>query len=225
MFSDIAPTYDLLNRILSFGVDRFWRRRAVASLLHGFEEMEDCRFLDLATGTADVALEICRRAEPDACVLGVDFALPMLARGRRKALDRDAALSLIQADGLRLPFLNGAFDGVIVAFGLRNFEHRETGLREMGRVMRPGGRLVVLEFGHPKGLFGFLYAFYSGIFLPFVGRLISAHPTAYGYLPRTAREFPRAARLSEMMREAGFCEVSHLPMTGGVAALHVGVRK
>ncbi len=224
MFSDIAPTYDLLNRALSFGVDRLWRRRAVASLLSGFAEPGEGRFLDLATGTADVALEICRRAAPAARVVGADFALPMLARGRRKAAVRTATLALVQADGMRLPFRDGAFDGVIIAFGLRNFERREAGLGEMGRVTRAGGRLVVLEFGHPKGFFGLLYALYSRLLLPLMGRIVSGHPTAYRYLPRTVREFPEAGRLCEMMREAGFREVSHRPMTGGIAALHVGVR-
>lgn len=224
MFSDIAPTYDLLNRVLSFGVDRLWRRRAVASLLSGLGQTGGRRFLDLATGTADVALEIRRRTAPAACVVGADFALPMLARGRRKAAAQNAALALVQADGLRLPFRDAAFDAVIIAFGLRNFESREAGLGEMGRVTRAGGRIVVLEFGHPKGLFGLLYAVYSRVLLPFMGRLVSGHPRAYQYLPRTAREFPEAGRLCEMMREAGFREVSHRPMTGGVAALHVGVR-
>ena len=224
MFSDIAPTYDLLNRTLSFGVDRLWRKRAVASLLRDFEG-EEARFLDLATGTADVALEVCRQVGSGARIVGVDFAYPMLARGKAKAAARSASLSLLQGDGLSLPFRDGAFDGLIIAFGLRNFEDREAGLVEMGRVLKKGGRLVVLEFGHPQGLFGLLYAFYFRVLLPVVGRLVSAHRSAYNYLPSTVYEFPDAERLSAMMREAGFRDVSHRPMTGGIAGLHTGVRE
>lgn len=223
MFSDIAPTYDLLNRVLSFGVDRLWRKRAVASLLSDFKG-EAC-FLDLATGTADVALEVYAQAGRGARIMGVDFAYPMLARGKTKAAARGAPLSLIQGDGLNLPFGDGAFDGVIIAFGLRNFEDREAGLAEMGRVLREGGRLVVLEFGHPKGPFGLLYAFYFRVLLPVVGRLVSAHRSAYNYLPNTVYEFPEAEQLSAMMRDAGFRDVSHRPMTGGIAELHTGVRE
>ena len=223
MFSDIAPTYDLLNRLLSFGVDRLWRKRAVASLLGDFKG-EAC-FLDLATGTADVALEVHRQAGSGARIMGVDFAYPMLARGKVKAKARGAPLSLIQGDGLSLPFSDAAFDGVIIAFGLRNFEDREAGLAEMGRVLKAGGRLVVLEFGHPKGPFGLLYAFYFRVLLPVVGRLVSAHRSAYNYLPNTVYEFPEAEQLSAMMRDAGFREVSHRPMTGGIAELHTGVRE
>ena len=224
MFSDIAPTYDLLNRLLSFGVDRLWRKRAVAILLQGSGEKE-ARFLDLATGTADVALEVHRQAGRGTRIVGVDFAYPMLERGKAKAASNNAPLSLIQADGLSLPFPDAAFDGVVIAFGLRNFEDREAGLAEMGRVLKEGGRLVVLEFGHPQGLFGLLYAFYFRVLLPVVGRLVSAHRSAYNYLPNTVYEFPDAERLSAMMRDAGFREVSHRPMTGGIAELHTGVRE
>ena len=224
MFSDIAPTYDLLNRLLSFGVDRLWRKRAVASLLRDSRDKE-ARFLDLATGTADVALEAHAQAGSSARIVGVDFAYPMLARGKTKAAAKGAPLSLIQGDGLSLPFRDGAFDGVVIAFGLRNFEDRKAGLQEMGRVLRGGGRLVVLEFGHPKGPFGLLYAFYFRVLLPVVGRLVSAHRSAYNYLPNTVYEFPEAEQLSAMMRDAGFREVSHRPMTGGIAELHTGVRE
>ncbi|MCY3822556.1 MAG: bifunctional demethylmenaquinone methyltransferase/2-methoxy-6-polyprenyl-1,4-benzoquinol methylase UbiE [Nitrospinae bacterium] len=224
MFSDIAPTYDLLNRTLSFGVDRLWRKRAVASLLRDFQGKE-ASFLDVATGTADVALEMHTQAGRGARIVGVDFAYPMLARGKAKATARDVPLSLIQGDGLSLPFKDGAFDGVIIAFGLRNFEDREAGLAEMGRVLKEGGRLVVLEFGHPQGLFGLLYAFYFRVLLPVVGRVVSAHRSAYNYLPSTVYEFPEAEQLSAMMRDAGFREVSHRPMTGGIAELHTGVRE
>ena len=224
MFSDIAPTYDLLNRLLSFGVDRLWRKRAVASLLQG-SGGEEARFLDLATGTADVALEARRQAGGGARIVGVDFAYPMLARGKKKAAARSAPLPSSRETACVCPFKDAAFDGLIIAFGLRNFEDREAGLAEMGRVLKKGGRLVVLEFGHPEGLFGLLYAFYFRVLLPVVGRLVSAHRSAYNYLPSTVYEFPEAERLSAMMRDAGFRDVSHRPMTGGVAELHTGVRE
>lgn len=225
MFSDIAPTYDFLNRAFSLGADRLWRRRAAASLLRGVAGEARPRLLDLAAGTADVALEVRRQAGARARVAGVDFALPMLARGRKKAAKANAALSLVQGDALGLPFRDGVFDGVIVSFGLRNLEDREAGLREMGRVTRAGGRLVVLEFGRPGGLFGLLYAAYFRVLVPLVGRLVSTHPRAYSYLPRTVSEFPGAERLSEMIREAGFGQVRHRPMTGGVVILHEAARE
>lgn len=225
MFSDIAPTYDFLNRAFSLGADRLWRRRAAASLLRGVAGEESPRLLDLAAGTADAAIEVRRQAGARARVAGVDFALPMLARGARKAGARGAALSLIQGDALRLPFRDGAFDGVIIAFGLRNLEDREAGLREMGRVTRAGGRLVVLEFGRPGGLFGLPFAAYFRVLVPFFGRIVSTHPRAYSYLPRTVSEFPGAESLSEMIRAAGFVRVRHRPMTGGVVILHEAARE
>ena len=225
MFSDIAPTYDLLNRTLSFGVDRLWRKRAVASLLARFGWKGD--LFSRSGGRA-------RRTSPWRCT-----AKPIAARGfsalisripcscaeRKKRRPAARPFPLIQADGLKLPIKDAAFDGVIIAFGLRNFEDREAGLTEMGRVLRAGGRLVVLEFGHPRGLFGLLYAFYFRVLLPVVGRLVSAHRSAYSYLPNTVYEFPDAERLSAMIRDAGFREVSHRPMTGGIAELHTGVRE
>ncbi|MEK6710990.1 MAG: ubiquinone/menaquinone biosynthesis methyltransferase [Nitrospinota bacterium] len=223
MFGDIAPTYDLLNRLLSLGIDQGWRRAGVRLLLLDALRGEG-RFLDLATGTADVALEIRRQLGPRARVAGADFAFPMLLRAREKAARRRAGLDLLQADALALPFPSGAFDGVIIAFGLRNLEDRAAGLAEMARVLRPGGRLVILEFGKPAGLFGMVFRFYFRWLLPAVGRLVSGHPTAYRYLPETVGEFPPAGALSAMMREAGLGHVAVRPLTGGIVELHTGVR-
>ncbi len=155
MFSEIAPTYDRLNRLLSAGIDRLWRRAAIRALLSGLPFGTPGRLLDLATGTGDVALGIRRRlpASPEIHVIGADIAFPMLVRARRKSRAGRGALALFQADALKLPFGDSSFDGVIIAFGLRNLEDRREGLAEMARVLRPGGRLVVLEFGHPKGRF------------------------------------------------------------------------
>ncbi len=226
MFSDIAPTYDLLNRLLSLGVDRIWRRAAVRSLLDCLDGREGGRLLDLAAGTADAALEMRRRlrGRERVRVAGADIALPMLQRGREKVCGRGARICLLQADVLALPFPDDAFDGALIAFGLRNLADRPAGLAEMARVLRPGGRLVVLEFGRPEGLFGGMYRAYFRFVLPPVGRLVSRHPTAYNYLPASVYDFPDPEALSAMMRGAGFGAVRNEPMTGGIVQIHVGDR-
>jgi demethylmenaquinone methyltransferase/2-methoxy-6-polyprenyl-1,4-benzoquinol methylase len=226
MFSEIAPTYDRLNRLLSAGIDRLWRRAAIRALLNGLPFGTPGRLLDLATGTGDVALGIRHRlpASPKIHVAGADIAFPMLARARQKSQSGRGTLDLFQADALNLPFGDASFDGVIIAFGLRNLEDRREGLAEMARVLRPGGRLVVLEFGHPRGVFGFVYHFYFRYMLPFFGRLISGHPTAYEYLPSTVYAFPDAETLSMMMDESGFGKVANRPMTGGIVQIHTGER-
>ena len=226
MFGDIAPTYDLLNRLLSLGIDRGWRRAGVRLLLDAMGDKAEGHLLDLATGTADVALEIRRQLGPraGAKVTGADFAFPMLARAKEKIAQWRAGIGLVQADALALPFPLRTFDGVIIVFGLRNLEDRAAGLAEMARVLRPGGRLVVLEFGNPAGLFGMAFQFYFRFLLPAVGKVISGHPTAYRYLPETVGEFPPAEALSAMMRQAGFGSVTARPLTGGIVLLHTGVR-
>ncbi|MDA0999720.1 MAG: bifunctional demethylmenaquinone methyltransferase/2-methoxy-6-polyprenyl-1,4-benzoquinol methylase UbiE [bacterium] len=218
MFSDIAPTYDLLNHLLSLGIDRRWRRRAVQLLLDG----GGSRYLDIATGTGDVALEILRQKGGAGLIAGADFSLPML----RLAGEKTGAgnISYLQADGLGLPFADGVFDGAAIAFGLRNFEDRAAGLAEMARVLRPGGRLIILEFGRPEGLFGLIYRLYFRAVLPVAGRIISGHPTAYRYLPETVYAFPDAEALSAMLRAAGFEEVAAEPLMGGIALIHSGRR-
>jgi len=226
MFSDIAPTYDLLNRFLSFGIDRIWRRVAVRSLIDGLVFGRPARLLDLATGTGDVALAVDRSlsGQGDVQIVGADLAFPMLAVGCRKAEGRDASVCFLQADALLLPFEEDVFDGVIIAFGLRNLEDRQSGLVEMARVLRPGGRLVVLEFGVPQGLFGGLFHFYFRCILPVAGRLVSGHPTAYTYLPSTVSGFPAPGKLCAMMGDAGFRKVRNCPMTGGIVQVYSGER-
>ena len=222
MFSAIAPRYDFLNRVLSAGRDRVWRRRAIAATTlppHG-------RLLDVCTGTADMALEAARQF-PGAEIVGVDFSVPMVELGKEKVvragLSERIRLRVAPAEALPLP--GSSFDAVTIAFGLRNVPDRPRALREMHRVLRPGGRAVVLEFTTPPGrLFRRLYLWYFHRVLPRIGRLVSGHATAYTYLPASVTDFPPPEGLSAWMREAGFNEVAYWLLTGGIVGIHVGVK-
>jgi demethylmenaquinone methyltransferase / 2-methoxy-6-polyprenyl-1,4-benzoquinol methylase len=219
MFSDIAPRYDLLNHLLTLNLDRRWRRLAVDRLLAGAPSHG--RYLDACAGTMDLALEIARRDAFDGLVVASDFAWPMLERGRAKV----AGLEVVQAcaDALRLPHPDGTFQGAIVGFGVRNFADLGAGLRELRRVLAPGGRVVVLELTTPR--FRPLRAFYLLYFarvLPLIGRLISGHHTAYAYLPASVRAFPDPERLARLMAEAGFATVTYRTLMAGIVAIHVG---
>jgi len=221
MFSAIAPRYDLLNRLLSAGRDRVWRREAVRAtrLPH------DGRLVDICTGTADMTLEAARQY-PGALIAGVDFSAPMIELGRRKAAGVQGAerVFLAVAPAEVLPFPDGAFDAATVAFGLRNVPDRRQALSEMRRVLRPGGRAVVLEFTTPPGrLFRAIYLWYFHRVLPFIGGVISRHPTAYSYLPASVAEFPTPKDLANWMVQEGFRDVSYRLLTGGIVAIHVGV--
>jgi len=218
MFGAIARRYDLLNRVLSVGLDGRWRAEAARVALAGGAR----RVLDVATGTADLAIALKRR-RPEAEVVGVDFAEPMLEIGRRKAARRGVAVRLERGDGLNLPYEDGQFDAVTIAYGLRNFADLERGLREFYRVLRPGGRLVILEFPPPpRGPFGQLFRLYFLRVLPLVGGLLSGRRSAYAYLPDSVLKFPHPPRLAALMEEAGFCGVRFKLQTFGVSALHVG---
>lgn len=219
MFGAIAPTYDLLNHLLSFNVDRRWRARAVGALGPAAGK----RYLDLCAGTGDLALALLARS-PLSRVVGADFSRPMLLRAPAKARRRKVDLPLAEADALALPFKDGTFDGLAVAFGVRNFEDLDRGLSEMARVLKPGGRAVILEFSRPRGLFGWAYRFYFGRVLPRVGRLVSKDAHAYGYLPATVEAFPGPGELASRLEAAGFGAVSHAPLTFGIATVTVAVR-
>lgn len=221
IFSEIAPRYDLLNHLLSLNVDRGWRRKAVDQLR--WEDSPRGRFLDVCAGTYDLSLELTRRAGFQGQVVAADFAQPMLAAGFDKI--RSQPVDPVCGDALRLPFSDGVFDGVMVAFGVRNLSDVTSGFQEFARVLRPGARLVVLEFTEPPNpLLRHLYLFYFHRILPLVGRVVSGHPWAYSYLPRSVREFPDPPGLAEMMQKGGFREASWEFFTGGIVALHVGVR-
>jgi len=217
MFSEIAPRYDLLNRLLSLGADLRWRRRAVALAL----EKGPRRILDLATGTGDLAL-LLKASAPEAEVVGADFAPPMLEIARKKASARGLSVAFQEADALALPFPDGSFDAVTIAFGFRNFADYRKALAELRRVLAPGGRLVILEFPPPpKGAFGLVYRVYFQRVLPFLGGLISGSFGAYRYLPESVEAFPPPEALKALMEEAGF-SVRYELLTFGVAAVHVG---
>jgi demethylmenaquinone methyltransferase/2-methoxy-6-polyprenyl-1,4-benzoquinol methylase len=221
MFSAIAPRYDLLNHLLSLGIDRRWRRAAVDRL--GWEARPDGLYLDACAGTLDLAAELARRRGFSGRLVGADFAAPMLKLGRGKA-PRDR-IRPVAADTLALPFRDGRFDGAMVAFGVRNLVDLDSGLAELARVLRPGARLVVLEFTTPVWApFRALYLFYFQRLLPLVGRAISRHPTAYSYLPASVQDFPAPEALLERLRAAGFRDCGYSLLTGGIAALHWGVR-
>lgn len=220
MFSEIAPTYDLLNSLLSLGLDARWRREAARAAV----EARPGRVLDVATGTGKLALAV-KRSAPDARVTGVDFSEEMLAIASRAAEAAGVAVDLSVADGAALPFEDASFDAVTIAYGLRNFADPAAGLREFHRVLTPGGRVVVLEFPPPpRGALGAAFRLYFERVLPFVGGLVSGRRGAYSYLPRSVSGFLTPEALAGLMRSAGFVDVRYRTQTFGVSALHVGIR-
>lgn len=221
MFSDIAPRYDLLNHLLSLNIDKRWRRRAVDILLR--DNQPAGRYLDACAGTLDLSVEIAHRAEFHGLVLASDFALPMLANGVHKIEGKP--IHPICADALRLPLPDDTCDGAIVGFGVRNLTSIHEGVRELTRVLKPGGKLVILEFTTPGWQpFRAVYLTYFTRVLPMVGRLISRHGNAYTYLPESVLQFPRPENLGGIMEAAGLQEVRWQTLTGGIAAIHSGLK-
>lgn len=221
MFAGIAGRYDLLNHVLSANVDKRWRR-LVADKVRPMLNT-GARALDVACGTGD--LSIVLREAGGASVTGVDFCRPMLEIAARKASADGRHIPFIEGDALRLPFADCSFEVVTIAFGLRNLASVEDGLKELRRVLKPGGRLVVLEFSRPL-VPGFraLFQFYFTRVLPRIGGLVSGSRGAYEYLPDSVSRFPDQKRLAAMMRETDFANVEYQNLTGGIAALHTGVR-
>ena len=217
MFGRIAGRYDLANHLLSGNLDRLWRRRTVRRVRHVLERPGACA-LDICCGTGDLTAAL-RRAAPGALVIGSDFCGPMLAAARQKL----PAVPLFEGDALRLPVRDGALDLITVAFGFRNLANYQAGLREMRRVLKPGGVAAILEFSQPRnGLFAALYNFYSQRILPIIGGLLTGEGDAYRYLPESIGKFPAAPDLAEQMLTAGFEDVRYEYLTGGSVALHLG---
>jgi demethylmenaquinone methyltransferase / 2-methoxy-6-polyprenyl-1,4-benzoquinol methylase len=222
MFSSIAPRYDLLNHLLSLNIDKQWRRRAVDVLQ--WERTPDGLFLDNCAGTLDLACELARRPGFGGRVVGSDFTLAMLRGGEHKIAS--LPVEPVCADALALPYPEATFDGATVGFGVRNLADLEAGLAEMARVLRRGSRLVILEFTTPSWQpFRALYFLYFRRILPAVGSLVSKHESAYSYLPESVLRFPEPPQLAEMLTRAGFEGVGYRRLTGGIAALHWGVRR
>lgn len=222
MFDRIAPRYDFLNHLLSANLDRSWRRTAAAELAAG--DPQDV--LDLCGGTGDMSLAVARDIRPRRIVC-CDFSHPMLERAAAKFRGNDAPerFFAVEADGLSLPFSEGSFDAVTVAFGVRNFVDMEAGLREIHRVLAHGGRLVVLEFSVPTApVFGYLYRLYLTRLLPRVGDHIAGQDGPYGYLARTISGFPEPAILAGRIREAGFAACGWKTRTGGIVAIHTATK-
>lgn len=220
MFNRIAPYYDLLNRVLSLGIDRNWRKKAISLL----ESSHPKQILDVATGTADVALETARRLSPDS-IIGVDISADMLAIGRQKITKQglDEVIRLEEADSENLPFADNTFDAVTVAFGVRNFEHLELGLAEMQRVLKPGGQVVILEFSKPVAFpFKQLFHFYFRNILPFIGKITSKDPKAYRYLYESVQAFPDGDAFLEVLQKTGYNNNRCIPLTLGICSIYSG---
>jgi demethylmenaquinone methyltransferase/2-methoxy-6-polyprenyl-1,4-benzoquinol methylase len=211
MFDRIAPVYDVMNRVMTVGLDRRWRRLTAEAAV-----AEGDRALDACCGTGDLALADLKAGAAE--VVGLDFSEPMLERARRKS-DR---VEWVQGDMLALPFEDGSFDAVTVGFGVRNVEDLEAGLRELRRVLRPGGRLGVLEITRPRGVLRPFFRLWFDVLVPLAGKVLPGG-NAYTYLPASVRRFPGPEDLRAVMERAGFTDVRFRLLAGGIVALHTGV--
>ena len=218
MFSDISERYDVGNDVLSFGAHRLWKnymvRRAAAP--------RGGRVLDLATGTGDIALLFAEAVGPDGEVMGVDFCPDMIELARKRPKNHRDNLRFEVGDAMKLRFADDSFDICSISFGIRNVDDPVVAMAEMRRVVKPGGRVVVLEFGQPRGLFGSLYRFYSETILPVVGGVVSGNREAYSYLNKTAASFPCRDEFVGLMRRAGFARAGWKALFGGIAFLYIG---
>ena len=222
VFEQIAPRYDLLNHLLSFNIDRRWRRRALRAL--GWTRAPAGRYLDLCAGTLDVGSQLAREPGFAGFIVGADFAVPMLQAGRGKTAS--SVLAPVGGDAQLLPLADTSMDGAIVAFGIRNVASLDAALHEVYRVLAPGARFVILEFTTPRvWIVRTAYHLYFHRVLPLIGGLVSGHHTAYRYLPKSVANFPAEPALAERMRAAGFADVEWESLTFGIAAIHHGVRR
>jgi demethylmenaquinone methyltransferase / 2-methoxy-6-polyprenyl-1,4-benzoquinol methylase len=210
-FAEIAPRYVLTNHVLSLGIDLLWRRRVAALAADG----APARVLDLATGSGDLAAAV-QDACPEALVVGADFCAPMLVQARRRGVRH-----LLVADGMRLPFADGTFDLVTIGFGLRNMADYPAAIREMSRVLRAAGRLIILDFSLPENCLRAPYRFYLHRILPLVAGLLTGHRSAYQYLAGSIETFPSGHRMTTLLETNGFLPARWIPLTGGVASIYV----
>lgn len=221
MFTSIAPRYDLLNHVLSLNVDRLWWWRASRSFDHILRR-KDATVLDLCCGTGDMTFALKKQARNSSRILGADFSHAMLRRASTKS--RGTALRWVEADALRLPLADEKVDLVTAAFGFRNLADYDAGLREIYRVLKPGGECGILDFGEPKGMIGMVYRMYFRHVLPRLGSMISGVRGPYNYLPASVSRFPKPEEMLDRMRVAGFSQASWTPYTFGIAGLFRGLK-
>lgn len=222
MFSGIAGRYDLLNHLLSLNIDKGWRRRVVSELA-GVLSNPEAKVLDVACGTGDLSIALNENAA--AAITGTDFCRPMLEIARTKSAGLANVIPYVEGDAMQLPFPADHFDAVTIAFGLRNLANVAEGLKELRRILKPAGKLVVLEFSAPivPG-FGKLFNFYFSHILPRIGGAVSGSRGAYEYLPDSVSRFPNQAGLQRLMEKTGFGSVKYRNLTGGIAAIHAGTK-
>lgn len=222
MFNNISGTYDFLNHFMSLGIDIIWRKKAIRLLKKSSPQY----LLDVATGTGDFAIEAINILNPEK-VIGVDISEGMLDVAKKKIAKKglEGKFEVQLGDSEGLSFADNTFDAVTVAFGVRNFEHLEKGLSDMCRVLKPGGKAVILEFSKPKGFpVKQLYNFYFHRITPFIGRLFSKDSTAYGYLPESVAKFPDGREFTDILQRAGFSESRAFPQTFGVCTIYIGTK-
>ncbi len=222
MFNNISKRYDFLNHFLSLGIDKLWRKKAVKQL----KELNPERMLDIATGTGDFAVALLKLDPKE--IIGVDISSGMLEVGNDKMRKRGYSdkIKLILGDSENLQFDDSYFDGVTVAFGVRNFENLEKGLGEMLRVIKPGGKAVILEFSKPKKFpIKQLFGFYSKRLIPFIGKMVSKDKRAYAYLPESVEAFPEGQAFMDIMSSVGYKNVHGIPVSGGIATIYVGIKE
>lgn len=221
MFNNIAAKYDFLNHLLSMGIDKGWRRKAIAEV----KEVNPNVILDVATGTGDLAIA-ASKIKPQH-IVGVDIAEQMLEVGRKKIKEKglDKVITLQSGDSEALPFVEGAFDAITCAYGVRNFEHLEAGLKDMNRVLRTGGKVAILEFSQPQKFpIKQFYKFYFKNILPLLGKMVSKHSRAYTYLPESVMAFPEGKRFCEILESCGFKDARARPLTFGITTLYTAYK-
>ncbi len=221
MFNNIAGRYDFLNHFLSMGIDKGWRRKAIAEI----QETRPNVILDVATGTGDLAIAASKIGPQH--IIGVDIAEQMLEVGRKKikAKGLDKIISLQLADSEALPFVEGAFDAITCAYGVRNFEHLEAGLKDMNRVLRTGGKVAILEFSQPQKFpIKQIYKFYFKYILPLLGKMVSKHSRAYTYLPESVMAFPEGHKFCSILEQCGFKNAKARPLTFGITTLYTAYK-